>query len=175
MRNRRGATAAEFALLAPILVSLILAALQTALIFYFDSALQTLTTEVARQVMIGNVQALTQTQFTTRVCALAPSVFQSSSSSPPMCNGLMIDVQSASSYSDLSSIATTPLVPTYNSSTGAITNNWSYSPGGPGSIVIVRLMYDWPVWGGPLGVGLANQSNGTHLLVGTAVIKNEPY
>ncbi len=177
LRSRRGATALEFALLSPVLLSFLLASIQTSVIFYFDQVLQTLTTQVARQVMVGNAQSegLTQSQFASQVCAMAPSVFQSSSSSPPLCSGLMIDVESASTYSALSTITTTPLVPTYNPSTGAITNAWSYSPGGPGSIVIVRLMYDWPVWGGPLGIGLANQSNGTHLLVGTAVVKNEPY
>jgi hypothetical protein len=36
-------------------------------------------------------------------------------------------------------------------------------------------MYDWPVFGGPLGLGLANQGNGTFLMVGTAVFKTEPY
>ena len=56
-----------------------------------------------------------------------------------------------------------------------MTNTWSYKPGAAGDIVIIRVMYDWPVVGGPMALGLANQSNGTRLLVGTAVIKNEPY
>ena len=36
-------------------------------------------------------------------------------------------------------------------------------------------MYDWPVVGGPLAWGLANQSGNYHLLLATAVFKNEPY
>ena len=36
-------------------------------------------------------------------------------------------------------------------------------------------MYNWPVVGGPLLPGLANQANGDRLLVATAVFKNEPY
>ena len=58
---------------------------------------------------------------------------------------------------------------------GAVTNTWSYNPGNPGDIVILRLMYDWPVIGGILTPGLSNQPNGSSLMVGTAVFKNEPY
>lgn len=146
------------------LVALILAALQTAIIMFYDQALQTATEKSARQLMTGSVQssALSQAAFKSLVCANAP-LFQ--------CSGLMVDVQSASSFS---SISTTPLTLTYNGS-GAVTNSWSYSPGGAGDIVILRVMYDWPVVGGPLVLNLADQANGAHLMVGTAVIKNEPY
>jgi Flp pilus assembly protein TadG len=146
------------------LIAVILASLQTAIIFFEGQALQTATERTARQLMTGSAQtaSTTQTQFKSAVCAMATSF---------TCNNLMVDVQSASSFT---SISTSPLTPTYNSS-GAATNSWSYSPGGPGDIVIVRVMYDWPVVGGPLALNLANQSNGTYLLVATVVFKNEPY
>jgi hypothetical protein len=80
-------------------------------------------------------------------------------------------VQSAGTYS---SINTAPLTLTYNSS-GAVTNTFNYSPGAAGDIVILRVMYNWPVIASPLLPGLANQSNGDRLLVGTSVFKNEPY
>ncbi|MHB8286549.1 MAG: TadE/TadG family type IV pilus assembly protein, partial [Caulobacteraceae bacterium] len=165
LRNRRGATAVEFALVAMPLLALIVAALQVAVVFFFDQALQTVTAEAGRMLMVGTAQkaGLTQAQFTTAVCATAPSAFT--------CSKLMIDVES---FSTFSSASTSPLTPTY-SATGAVTNTWSYSPGDPGSIVVIRLMYPWPVISGPLSFGLANQPNGTHLLVGTAVVKNEPY
>ncbi len=147
------------------LIGLILAALQIAIIVFFDQALQTVTTDAARMLMVGTAQkqGLTQSKFTTAVCAMAPSVFA--------CGNLMVDVQS---FSTFSSANTSPLSPTYNSD-GTIASTWSYNPGGPGSIVVVRLMYNWPVVTGPFNFGLANQSNGAHLMVGTAVIKNEPY
>jgi hypothetical protein len=56
-----------------------------------------------------------------------------------------------------------------------VTNSFAYSPGGPGDIVIMRVMYAWPVVGGPLGLNLANQPDGSHLMLATAVFKNEPY
>lgn len=165
--DRRGATAVEFAMLAIPLIAILMAALQTAIIFFFGQALQTLTASAARQIMVGSAQNKGYTTLaafkTNVVCVTAPTAFP--------CSGLMVDVQSASSFSSLS---TTPITITYDAN-GNPTNTFSYAPGTQGSAVIVRVMYDWPVFGGPLGIGLANQSNGTHLLVGTAVFKNEPY
>jgi hypothetical protein len=37
------------------------------------------------------------------------------------------------------------------------------------------VMYQWPVFLGPLGLNLANESNGNLLLMATATFKNEPY
>ncbi len=163
LRARRGATAVEFALVATPLIALILFALQLAIVFFFDQALQTVTAEAARMLMVGSAQkaGMTQSQFATAVCADAPSAFT--------CGKLMIDVESFNAYS----LANTSPISPYNSD-GSV-KTLSYSPGGPGSIVVIRLMYPWPVISGPFNFGLANQSNGTHLLVGTAVIKNEPY
>jgi Flp pilus assembly protein TadG len=162
----RAATAVEFALLVPPLIFLILASLQLSIIFFAGQYLQSLTTLAARQIMTGQIQNAgdSQSQFQTAVCANAPTLFFS-------CGNMMVDVESASSYSSLN---TATLTPTYNGS-GAVTNTWAYSPGNPGDIVILRVMYNWPVVAAPLLPGLADQSNGSRLLVATSVFKNEPY
>jgi hypothetical protein len=83
----------------------------------------------------------------------------------------MINVQNYSSFSAASTA--TPTL-TFNSS-GAVTNSWSYNAGNPGDIVVVQVMYQWPVLFGPLSFNLSNLSNGNRLLMSTAVFKNEPY
>ena len=83
----------------------------------------------------------------------------------------MVDVQSASSYSGIS---TAPITISYNPVTGKPIPG-AYSTGNPGDIIIMRVLYNWPVIASPLMPGLANQANGDHLLVGTAVFKTEPY
>jgi Flp pilus assembly protein TadG len=164
-RDTRAATAVEFALLVTPLITLILASLQCFMIFYAGQVLQSAATSSGRLIMTGQAQTTgdTQAQYQTAVCNNAPILFT--------CSNIMVDVESATAYS---SISTTPLTVTYNGS-GAVTNTWSYSPGNPGDIVILRVMYNWPVVGGPLTLGLADQSNGDHLLVATSVFKNEPY
>jgi Flp pilus assembly protein TadG len=166
-KNSRGAAAVEFALIMVPLFALILASLQTAIIFFVGQTLQSVAEQVGRTVMTGAVQdaGLTKTQFianVTSACKKATIL---------VCGNVMVDVQSASSFS---AVDTTGLAPTYSKS-GTPSFTGTYSPGNPGDIVILRLMYDWPVFGGPLGIGLVNQPNGTHLLVGTTVFKNEPY
>jgi Flp pilus assembly protein TadG len=164
--DEAAATAVEFAILITPLLFLVLASLQLGLIFFAGQCLQSAAIASGRELMTGaeQDQGATQTQFQSVVCAKAPVLFD--------CNSIMVDVESASSYSNVS---TAPLTPTYDPTTGKVTNNWSYSPGAAGDIVILRLMYSWPVVGGPLLPGLANQSNGNRLLVATSVFKNEPY
>jgi Flp pilus assembly protein TadG len=165
-KDEGAATAVEFAILIAPLMFLLLATLQLGIIFFAQQCLQSAATASARQLMTGSVQGagLNQKQFHKKtVCANAPVLFN--------CNNIMVDVESASSYS---SISTTQLVPTYNPN-GKVTNSWAYSPGGAGDIVIMRVMYNWPVIAAPLLPGLANQPNGDRLLVATSVFKNEPF
>jgi Flp pilus assembly protein TadG len=163
--DEAAATAVEFAILVTPLLFLILASLQLAIIFFAGQVLQSAAIASGRQLMTGSAQdaGLSQSQFQSAVCANAPMLFS--------CSNIMVDVQSAGSFS---SVSTAPLTPTYDAN-GNVTNKWQYSPGSPGDIVILRLMYSWPVVAGPLLPGLANQSNGNRLLVATSVFKNEPY
>jgi len=57
---------------------------------------------------------------------------------------------------------------------GNVTNNWKYNPGGPGQIVVVRVMYQWPVFLGPLGFSLATLANGNRLIMASSAFQNEP-
>jgi Flp pilus assembly protein TadG len=163
-RNRRGAAAVEFALLMIPFITLALGAVQTAVVFFMDQVLQTAAKQASRQLMIGAAQSagMTQAQFVRSVCGYASSF---------SCANLMVDVESGT---DFSSLSTAPLTISYNAQ-GAPTNAWSYSPGNPGDTVILRVMYDWPIFGGPFAPFLVNQSNGTRLLVATVVWKNEPF
>jgi Flp pilus assembly protein TadG len=165
LQDDTGAAAVEFALIMTPLIAILLLCLQAFIVFWLDSEIQSLAQKAARQVMTGAVQdaSMNQGAFLQMVENLAPPPFQPAS--------VMVDVKSASSYSTLD---TTAPVLTYNGA-GQVSNVWSYSPGAAGDIVIVRVMYAWPIYGGPLAVGLANQGANTRLLIGTAVFKNEPY
>jgi hypothetical protein len=58
-------------------------------------------------------------------------------------------------------------------SNGQMVNNFTYQPGGPGDIVVVRLIYQWPVYVSLLG--LADMSGDKRMLVSTVAFRNEPY
>lgn len=164
-RDQRAATAVEFALLVTPLVTLILASLQLSIIFFAGQQLQSVVMAASRELMTGTAQkaAETKAQYHADVCAKAPTLFS--------CSNILVDVQSGSAYN---SVSTAPITITYDVA-GNVTNNFSYSTGNPGDIIILRVMYNWPVMGGGLLPGLADQPHGNHLLVATSVFKTEPY
>jgi Flp pilus assembly protein TadG len=165
VRSDSGAGAVEFALVAAPFLALLIALLQTGLVFLAGRELDQAVAQASRYILTGQAQNanMTQTQFNSWVCGYVSALFN--------CNNLMVNVQTYSSFSSASTSAPTL---TYNAQ-GQVTNTWTYAPGGPGDIVVVQVMYQWPVVLGPLGFNLSNLSNGDRLLMSTAVFKNEPY
>jgi Flp pilus assembly protein TadG len=162
VRDSDGVSAIEFALIGPVVIALMVAILQTGVVFLYQQLLQTATTQAARLVMTGQAQTqkLSSAQFLQDVCTDAGSLFN--------CSNLSANVQTFSSFSGMS--MSNPV------SNGAFSSSkMSYSLGGPGDIVLVQIFYQLPVSGGPLGFTLANTSNGNAVLVGTSVFRNEPY
>jgi Flp pilus assembly protein TadG len=164
-RREDGAAAVEFAIIAAPFIGLLLATVQTALAFFAGQVLESAVADSSRQILTGAVQGagLDKAGFATMVCGKIQTLFN--------CGGLMIDVQTANSFA-----AANTAMPTLTfDGNGNVTNNWQFNPGNPGDIVVMRVMYQWPVFLGPLGLSLSNEPNGNMLLMATAVFKNEPY
>ncbi|MBB4373373.1 Flp pilus assembly protein TadG [Bradyrhizobium sp. cir1] len=162
--DRGGATAVEFALVAAPFLALIIALLQTFIVFFAQQLLENIARQSARLVMTGQVQSaqLTQAAFKQKVCDQISILFT--------CSGLMVDLQVANSWSG----ANTGMPTLTFDSSGAVTNTWQYNPGDAGDIVVLRVMYVWPVMLGPLGFNLSNLSTGNRLLMSSAAFQNEP-
>lgn len=161
----RASVVVEFALLMPMFLGLIIGILQVGLLYLSQQGLETAAEEAARKVLTGQSQKAGQTaaQFKTSACSALPPFLQ--------CNNLYVDVSTVSSFSS----ATTTL-PTFTyDNTGAVNNSFSWSAGGKGSIVVMRLMYLLPVADLPFGLKLSNQSGGKRLIMSTAVFRNEIY
>src|ERR1700742_5009365 len=95
----RAATAVEFSLVAAPFCALLIAVLQTALVFLAQQVLQTATTEAARLVMTGQAQTqkLTASQFQQDVCGFASALFT--------CSGLYVNVQTFTSFSGMTQMS----------------------------------------------------------------------
>jgi Flp pilus assembly protein TadG len=163
-RQERGVASIEFALVAAPFIALMLAILQIGLIYFAQEYLETALEETSRLVLTGQAQSagLTQAQFTTALCGNAPALFN--------CSGLMVDLQPAPSFSSANVAA--PVL-TFNAS-GNVTNVWQYNPGLAGDIMVMRVMYQWPVVLGPLGLNFSNLPKNKLLLMATSVFRNEP-
>jgi Flp pilus assembly protein TadG len=165
LRCNNGATIVEFALVAAPFLALLVALFQTVLVFFAERVLDETTEQASRYIMTGEAQQtnMTQSGFANYVCQNTFALFN--------CKNFMINVQSYNSFSAANT--NTPTL-TFNAQ-GQVTNLWTYSPGNPGEVVIVQVMYQWPVVLGPLGFNLSNSSNGTRLLISTAAFRNEPF
>jgi Flp pilus assembly protein TadG len=171
LRCNDGATMVEFALVAAPFIALLVALFQTTLVFFAGRVLDETVEQSSRYIMTGQAQTanMTQAQFKTWVCGQTFALFN--------CNNFLINVQN---YAGFSAAVTSDPVSSFNSSNQALNSSgnvitWAWSPGNPGDIVVVQVMYQWPVVLGPLGFNLSNLSNGNRLLMSTAVFKTEPY
>jgi Flp pilus assembly protein TadG len=164
-RDRRGVVAIEFGVIALPFFALLVAIFEIGLVYVAQNELETAVELSARQLLTGQGQQnnLTQAQFLSSVCSNLPAFFT--------CSGVMADIQQSASFSSANTSA--PSL-TYNAQ-GQVTNTWSFSAGTAGSIVVVRVFYQFPVIPGPLSLSLANLSNGTRLLLATSVFQVEPY
>jgi Flp pilus assembly protein TadG len=164
--SSRGATAVEFALIAPIFLATLIAIFEVAIFLFAQQYLQTAAAEVGRQFMTGQAQAagLSEQDYIKNViCPKIQTLFN--------CNSLMVNVQTYSSFSTANSAE--PVL-TYNAQ-GQVTNTWAYNPGSPGDVMVVQLIYQWPIVSGPFGYVLKNLGNGTTELMGVAAFRVEPY
>lgn len=162
---RQGATIVEFALIAPIFLALLLAIFQVTIFLFAQQILQNAAVSAGRLILTGQVQNgnVTQTQFANDVCPMVSALFT--------CANVMINVQSYTSFSAASTAAPTL---TYNSG-GQVSNTWNYSPGTPGQVMVVQLIYQWPIINLPLGSLFSNLGNGTTEMMGITAFRVEPY
>ena len=166
-RNKSAATAAEFAIVALPLLALIFAALQAAIVLMAEEELETAADQAGRLVMTGQVTSvsgqtgfLSQANFQKKVCSYLVALFN--------CNNLMVNMQTASSFANAG--VSPPTLKTLQN------NQWSYQTGSAGQVVVLQVMYEWPVVSSILGFNLATPTlpNNTRLLMATSVFQNEP-
>ncbi|HMK79675.1 MAG TPA: TadE/TadG family type IV pilus assembly protein [Xanthobacteraceae bacterium] len=158
-------TTVEFGLIALPFFALVFAILETAMIFFAGQTLETAVADSARLILTGQAQSqgFTQSEFQNAVCARIYGLINCQ-------GGLQIDVRTFSSFS---SITTTPPI---DSNGNLQTSTFGYSPGTACEIVLVRLMYAWPVYFTMLGLGnVADLSGNQHLIMATAAFRNEPF
>jgi Flp pilus assembly protein TadG len=163
LRREDGSAAIEFAVVAAPFLALLFAIMETALIFLAGQTLETAVQNSSRLILTGQAQnqGYNMQSFQQAVCQNLASIFN--------CNNILIDVQTAQNFS-----TTNTSLPIQN---GQLQNNFTYAPGNPGDIVVVRLMYQWPVYVSLLGLAdsLSNMSGNMNLMMATAAFRNEPF
>jgi Flp pilus assembly protein TadG len=161
VRHQEGASAVEFAMVAAPFLAMTFAIIETAIVFFAGQALETAGADSARLIMTGQAQTqgYSQAQFKQQVCSRIYGLFNCAA-------GLHVDVRT---YNNFASINTAKPI----KADGSLDTNFVYEPGGPSDIVVVRLLYQWPI--SVKLLGLADTTGNKRLLISTVAFRNEPY
>lgn len=157
-----GAAAVEFALVALPFLLLLLATLETFVVFFAMSDLEGAVNEASRLIRTGQVQngGLTEAQYKQIIC---DRFFLASD-----CNAnLRIDVRTFQNFNNVN--FDNPLTVT-----GDLRNDFIFQPGLAGDIVLVRAFYSWKI-AVPGNIGLDNMAGGKRLLSASMAFRNEPF
>jgi Flp pilus assembly protein TadG len=165
LRQEDGATAVEFGMVAAPFLALVFAIIETAVVFFAGQTLETAIADASRLILTGQAQQqnFDAAAFKQAVCARIFGLFDCQ-------NGIKIDVQK---YNNFAGSDTSKPLDGQGDLQGNFGNN--YNPGGPGDIIVVRAIYEWPVYVQLLGFNMADMKNGKRLIMATAAFRNEPY
>lgn len=168
LRDEKGASALEFALIALPLIALLMGVLQVAYVYFANFALDGAVASGARLIRTGQAQTqgFDAARFKRELCAELVG--------PLSCGKLLLDVRSYDSFG----AAAAGLTPAFDDA-GNMNNNVAFDPGNPEEVVVVRAFYPLELkalFPSIMGLGaMSNMAGGDRLLVSTAAFRNEPY
>lgn len=164
-RRDDGTAAVEFAIVAVPFFAVLFAIIELALVFWAGQVLETAVHDTSRLVMTGQAQKqnFDRAQFKQELCKRVLGLFN--------CNtGMIIDVRTSGAF------ATANLgKPAFKKNGQVDDSGFQYQTGGPGDIVVVRVMYEWPLILRTFGLDLADTPGGKRLLMSAVAFRNEPY
>jgi len=152
--DRRGAAMIEFTLIALPLLLLILATFEIGFIYWANQEIENATSDAARLVRTGQVQAgnMNQAQLRAQLCSRTALLVGCQSR-------LRLDVRSGPRFG-----AITPPEPLDGSGQLKADNEFSFSPGGSNDVVLVSAFYDW-----------SSLFSGVYIVRASAPARNEPF
>jgi Flp pilus assembly protein TadG len=164
-----GATAVEFAMIAPVFLATLIAILEISYYLFAQQTLQTAAVELGRQFMTNQgptqnntVNANGQLVSGSSICNIIEPLLS--------CGSVVVNVQS---YQDWQS-ANTSMPSLYGGGGCTANTSWNYAAGTPGQVVVIQLMYSLQIVTGPLGFALSNSCNGAMQVMGVTAIRVEP-
>jgi Flp pilus assembly protein TadG len=164
-KDERGSTAIEFVLLIFPFTLMMFAVIETGLSFAAQQVMSNATDDVARNLRVGNILPadVSESAIKTLVCNEISFLV------PANCPGLVVDLQTYASYSQVP--LTIPKLPNGDLNT----SGFQVNPGGTGSKNQMRVFYRWPVYLDFTRKYLSDLPGGKTLIYTTLTWQNEPY
>lgn len=160
-KDENGVTAIEFAFLALPFFALLMAIIETSIMFFAGQVFESAADDVGRMIRTGQLdQTLTEERLREEICDRAAVLFS--------CSSILIDMQVVATYDELGD-APEPvggeLVP----------SAFNFEAAGPQQIVMLTIVSEWPVFTNYLQSYLSDLNNGNAMLSAIAVFRTEPY
>ncbi len=166
LRHRKGASAVEFAMIAPLFFGFLFAILETGTLFLRATAMEAGVEEAKRLTMTGQVASAGNT----------PTA-QEAAFRAAFCNQVGWIIPCAQVKFDVRAFTTFGIAAMPNPVQGGVFNpgGLQFNPGQPCQIVVIRAYYEAKSLTAIIRNDVANLGNGNILLGGSAAFKNEPY
>jgi Flp pilus assembly protein TadG len=163
VRDESAVTAVEFSLVAVPFVFLLIGIIEMSLMFAASSTLHSATNDAARLIRTGQVQQASgdsQQMFEDMLCQKIDSLMD--------CTRLQYEVITMSGFADFGSFPVS-----YDSDGNLVSQG--FDPGGVNDVILIRVVYRYPLMTPLLGEFLSDGPNSTKLLLATVVLETEPY
>ncbi len=164
-RDESGAVAMEFGFVAFPFFLLLFSIIEVSMAFFANQILDNAVSDAARMIRTGQAQAqgFSETEFKNQICTKLMGLFD--------CTGgkLQVDVKTFNSFADVA--IPNPI----DDQNNANYDDFGYDHGGPETIIVARVYYEWPLFTNFLQTGLGNLANGDRLLAAVSTFRNEPF
>lgn len=166
-RCRRGASAVEFALVAPIFLGLTFSILEAGYFFFVESAVDAANAKAARLIRTGQAQtsSMTRDAFFTEICKVV-DIFGDCDTQ------LTVDVARYTTFAQLAADARAPVC---RDADPADVAGLPYQTGVSREIIRVRVCYMHKSFNPGLGLNLQKANSGALKMISTSIFRNEPY
>ena len=161
--DESGATAVEFSLIALPFFLMIFAAIEFGLAFVVNTMVDNATVSASRLIRTGQAfETLSAGEFKDEVCGALPTF---------LCNDerILVDVDSVATFAEAQGINSL-----YEDGELMGDADTNYNSGGAGDIVVVNVIYKWPMFTSLLNLDAADYGGERHLS-STVVFRNEPW
>jgi len=172
VRDQRGSTALEFALLALPFALLVFAILESCISFAGQEVMSNITDDVARQLRTGQLRPadVAGSNLTNLICGKLQIIV-----SQDCPNQLLVDLRQYSTFADAASASFQIQNGDVVLMQGGTAQAFANSPGPAGSKNMLRVFYKWPVMTDMLAKSMANLNGGRTLHYSSVTWQNEPF
>jgi Flp pilus assembly protein TadG len=155
-RDRSGASAVEFAMIAPLLIFILVSIFELGTLALISSGLDTAVNDISRLIRTGQPGPVSAASFEDMVCT------RMGGNVTDCMTRMTVSVSKFGAFTSANSFATTP-------------PDSSFDKGGAGDIIVVKVDYTWPIISPMLAPSFPSTAPFQLTISSRAAFKNEPF